>query len=60
MFSLDAPKKLTNCSPYFTALKDINNLEIQRSYKTMVNLKNINYFKKIYRVVVFKIIRLFV
>ena len=25
-------KKLTNCSPYFTALEYINNLETKRSY----------------------------
>ena len=39
-------KKLANCSPYFTALQYLNNLETQRSYKTTVNLKNINFFKK--------------
>ena len=34
------PKILTNCSPYFTALQYINNLETKRSYKRKVNLKN--------------------
>ena len=30
-------KKVTNCSPYFTALQHINNLETKRSYKRKVN-----------------------
>ena len=33
---------MANCSPYFTALQYINNLETQGSYKTTVNLKNLN------------------
>ena len=33
-------KMLVNCSPYFTALQYINNLETKRSYKRRVNLKN--------------------
>ena len=40
-------KILANCSPYFTALQHINNLETKRSYKRKVNLN----FKKIYRAV---------
>ena len=39
-------KKLTNCSPYFTALQYINNLETKRSYKRKVNLKNITFLEK--------------
>ena len=31
-------KILANCSPYFTALPYINNLETKRSYKRKVNL----------------------
>ena len=37
-------KILANCSPYFTALQYINNLETKRSYKRKVNLKNLNFF----------------
>ena len=33
---------LTNCNSYFTGLQYINNLETQRSYKTTVDLKNLN------------------
>ena len=33
------PKILANCSPYFTALQYINNLETKRSLRK-VNLKN--------------------
>ena len=33
---------LTNCNSYFTSLQYINNLETQRSYKTKVDLKNLN------------------
>ena len=29
-------KKVTNCSPYFTASQYINNLETKRSYKRKV------------------------
>ena len=36
-------KKITNCSPYFTALQYINNLEPKRSNKREVNLKNITF-----------------
>ena len=39
-------KQLTNCTPYFTALQYINNLETKRSYKRKVNLKNIKFLKK--------------
>ena len=35
--------KVTNCSPYFTALQCINNLETKRSYKRKVNLKNVKF-----------------
>ena len=47
-----------NCSPYFTALQYINNLETKRSYKRKVNLTNINFFKNLSGGL--KIIRLFV
>ena len=43
-------KKVMNCSPDFTVLQYINNLEIKRSYKRKVNLENLK-FKKIYRAV---------
>ena len=36
-------KILANCSPYFTALQHINNLETKRSYKRKVNLKNLKF-----------------
>ena len=36
-------KKVTSCSPYFTALQCINNLETKRSYKRKVNLKNLKF-----------------
>ena len=39
----DPPKILANCSPYFTALQHINNLETKRSYKRKVNLKNLKF-----------------
>ena len=39
-------KKVTNCSPYFTALQYINNLDTKRSYKRKVNLKNLKFLKK--------------
>ena len=39
-------KILANCSPYFTTLQYINNLETKRSYKRKVNLKNVNFLKK--------------
>ena len=39
-------KKVMNCSPYFTALKYINNLDTKRSYKRKVNLKNLKFLKK--------------
>ena len=45
-FRDNTSKQFANCSPYFTALQYINNLETQRSCKT-VNLKNINFLKKI-------------
>ena len=44
-------KILANCSPYFTALQYINNLETKGPYKRKVNVKNLFFFKKIYRVV---------
>ena len=44
-FRDNTSKQFANCSPYFTALQYINNLETQRSCKT-VNLKNINLKKK--------------
>ena len=44
-------KILANCSAYFTALQYINNLETKRSNKRKVNLKNLNFFLKIYRAV---------
>ena len=40
-------QKLANCSPYFTALQDINILETQRSYKTTVNLENLKFYKNL-------------
>ena len=36
-------KILANCSPYFTALQYINNLETKRSYKRKVHLKNLKF-----------------
>ena len=36
-----------NCSPYFTALQYINNLETTRSYKRKVNLKNVEFLKNL-------------
>ena len=39
-------KQLTNCSPYFTALQYLNNLETKKSYKRKVNLKNTTFLKK--------------
>ena len=39
-------KKLANCSPYFTALQCIDNLETKRSYKRTVNLKYYTFLKK--------------
>ena len=36
-------KKVTNNSPYFTALQDINNLETKRSSKRKINLKNLKF-----------------
>ena len=39
-------KILANCTPYFTALQYINNLETKSSYKRKVNLKNIKLLKK--------------
>ena len=39
-------KILANCSPYFTTLQYINNLETKRSYKRKVNLKNFKFLKK--------------
>ena len=40
------PKYWRICSPYFTALQYINNLETKRSYKRKVNLKNLKFLKK--------------
>ena len=40
-------KKLANCSPYFTTLQYINNLETQQSYKMMVNLENLKFLKSV-------------
>ena len=37
-------KKVTNCSPYFTVLQYINNLENKMLYKKKVNLKNLKFF----------------
>ena len=48
-------KKVTSCSPYFTALQCINNLETKRSYKRKANLKNLKFKKK--SIERFKIIR---
>ena len=39
-------KIFANCSPYFTALQYINNLETKRSYKRKLNVKSINLKKK--------------
>ena len=41
--SLVMKKLPINCSPYFTALQCINNLETKRSYKRKVNLKNLKF-----------------
>ena len=41
-----ADKTLANCSPYFTTLQYINNLDTKRSYKRTVNLKNLNFLNK--------------
>ena len=38
--------KLANCSPYYTALKNINYPETQRSYKKTVNLNNLKFLRK--------------
>ena len=40
-------KKVTNCSPYFTALQCNNNLETERSYKRKVNLKDLKLKKNL-------------
>ena len=40
-------KKIANCSPYFTILQVISNLETQRSYKITVNLKNLKLVKNL-------------
>ena len=40
-------KILANCSPYFTALQYINNLETKRSYKRKVNLKTLKFLKNL-------------
>ena len=39
-------KKLSNSSPYFTALQYISNLETKRSYKRTVSLKILKFSKK--------------
>ena len=54
--NINSDQKLANCSPYFTALQDINILETQRSYKTTVNLENPKFYKNLSSG--FKIIRL--
>ena len=54
--NINSDQKLANCSPYFTALQDINILETQRSYKTTVNLENLKVYKNLSTV--FKIIPL--
>ena len=51
-------EKLGNCSPYFTALQYINNLETQRSPKTTLDLENTILKKNLLSGL--KIIRLFV
>ena len=40
-------KKLTNCSPYFTVLQYINNLETKRSYKRKINLRIFNFYENL-------------
>ena len=45
--NINSAQKLANCSPYFTALQDINILETQRSYKTTVNLENLKFYKNL-------------
>ena len=40
-------KKIANCSPYFTALQYINNLETQMSPKTTLNLENLKFLKNL-------------
>ena len=44
---INCDQKLANCSPYFTALQDINILETQRSYKRTVNLENLKFYKNL-------------
>ena len=51
-------KKIANCSPHFTALRYINNLETQRTIKMMVNLENLKFLKSVLSGL--KIIRFFV
>ena len=51
-------ENLGNCSPYFTALQYINNLETQRSPKTTLDLENTILKKNLLSGL--KIIRLFV
>ena len=40
-------KILANCSPYFTTLQYINNLETKKSYKRTFYLKTLKFLKKI-------------
>ena len=47
---INCDQKLANCSPYFTALQDINILETQRSYKGQL-ISKISNFIKIYQAV---------
>ena len=44
---INCDQKLANCSPYLTALQDINILETQRSYKRTVNLQNLKFYKNL-------------
>ena len=46
LYTLNFQQKISECSAYFTALQDINNLETQTSYKTTVNLRNLIFLKK--------------
>ena len=39
-------KILANCSPYFTTLQYINNLETKKSYKKTVYVKTLKFKKK--------------
>ena len=45
--NINSDQKLANCSPYFTALQDINILETQSLYTTTVDLENLKCYKNL-------------